>query len=214
MLAGEANTFLSCLELVLRQQRDFHIQAIVNTERILLNELKNQSLDVLVFDYLSISLCIVEILKRRRLPSEKILLLNVGTSANVIRRLLSQGLNNMLCYSAGVSEVIRAIETIAAKRRYMSASLKDILLDEPGVNGLEVAEPLAQLSTREWQTALAIAQGTSLEEIATRLSVSTKTIQTYRYRIYEKLNVHSDVQLTLLVQQGDQLVRLRGMQYP
>ncbi|WP_425462486.1 LuxR C-terminal-related transcriptional regulator [Microbulbifer harenosus] len=58
--------------------------------------------------------------------------------------------------------------------------------------------PFEDLSERELQTAVMIVNGNKVSEIAETLSVSPKTVNTYRYRIFEKLGLHSDVELTLL----------------
>jgi two-component system invasion response regulator UvrY len=61
------------------------------------------------------------------------------------------------------------------------------------------ATPFEQLSQRELQVMMMVAQGKKIREISDRLCLSPKTVSTYRYRLFDKLGVQSDVELTHLV---------------
>ena len=62
----------------------------------------------------------------------------------------------------------------------------------------KTGSPFEGLSERELQTAIMVANGAKVQSIADSLSISTKTVNSYRYRIFEKLGVTSDVELTIL----------------
>src|SRR6185437_9467421 len=92
--------------------------------------------------------------------------------------------------------MIRAIRTINSGQRYISSeiaqqlALKRYTKDEDS--------PLDILSERELQIMLMITSGQKVQEISNKLCLSPKTVNSYRYRVFEKLGIHSDVELTLL----------------
>jgi DNA-binding NarL/FixJ family response regulator len=97
---------------------------------------------------------------------------------------------------AGPEEMISAINTVMSGSLFMSSRVAQKMALK-NYSGAEKS-PFDQLSDRELQTALAIANGQRAQEIAEIFNVSPKTINSYRYRIFDKLKVSSDVELTLL----------------
>ena len=95
-----------------------------------------------------------------------------------------------------LEEMIRAIKKIHAGSRYFSHDVAEQLAET--VLGEQVNSPFDTLSEREKQVAMMVVNCQSTQEIADQLFVSTKTVNTYRYRIFEKLGVDSDVKLTHL----------------
>jgi two-component system, NarL family, invasion response regulator UvrY len=81
---------------------------------------------------------------------------------------------------------------------YMSNSIaQQLALRTFSGNGNQES-PFEKLSQRELQTAMLIANGQKVNDIANTFCVSPKTVNSYRYRIFEKLDINSDVELTLL----------------
>jgi DNA-binding NarL/FixJ family response regulator len=87
--------------------------------------------------------------------------------------------------SAG-DEVVGAIRTVLAGRRYLSAPLADAMLDRVSETP---EDPMLVLSSRERQVLKMLAEGRSVVDIAAKLSLSRKTVETYRERTMEKLGV-------------------------
>ncbi len=111
-------------------------------------------------------------------------------------RLLKAGASGYVTKGAGFDEIVKAINTVKFGSLYMSPSIAQQLAMRT-ITPTE-ASPFESLSERELQTCIMIANGTQVKEIADSFCVSTKTVNTYRYRIFEKLSVNSDVELTLL----------------
>jgi len=83
---------------------------------------------------------------------------------------------------------VEAIRTVNAGRRFLSKLVANDLLDRL-VSGVLI-DPLSRLSTRERQVLQLIAEGNSVADIAGKLSLSPKTVDTYRNRMMEKLDLH------------------------
>lgn len=109
--------------------------------------------------------------------------------------LLKAGVNGYITKGTPIGEMIVAIKKVMAGGKYFSHEIADVLaqsvLDKKD-------NPFDSLSERETQVAMMVANCQSASEIAERLFVSVKTVNTYRYRIFEKLGVDSDVKLTHL----------------
>ena len=92
--------------------------------------------------------------------------------------------------------MIIAIQKVAVGQKYIAPEIaQQIALAQ--LNAKE-DDPLKQLSERELQIMLMLTKGVKVPDIATQLNISTKTVNTHRYRMFEKLNVDSDVELTHL----------------
>ena len=98
--------------------------------------------------------------------------------------------------TADADEMIRAIRAVNAGQRYISPHIASRMAFKLVSDVAETA--FESLSERELQVALMITMGMSVQEVATKLCLSPKTVNSYRYRIFEKLNVRNDVELTLL----------------
>ncbi len=110
--------------------------------------------------------------------------------------LLKAGVNGYITKGTPLDEMIRAIKKVYQGGRYFSHDVADqlaeVLLSD------NASSPFDLLSDREKQVAMMVVNCQSPQEIADQLFVSVKTINTYRYRIYEKVGVDSDVKLTHL----------------
>lgn len=112
-------------------------------------------------------------------------------------RLLQAGAAGYLTKGAALDEMIKAIRQVFAGQRYLSADVAQQLALKPfqaqGDNS-----PFELLSEREMQIALMIAGCQKVQSISDKLCLSPKTVNTYRYRIFEKLAITSDVELAML----------------
>ncbi len=110
-------------------------------------------------------------------------------------QLLDAGARGFLAKGAPADELFDAINKVMQGDYYIS---KDIAqrLTLSGIMGKAYASPLAKLSPREMQVMVMIAQGKRNSEISDILFLSPKTISTFRSRLFEKLDVGNDVELT------------------
>ncbi|MAK45480.1 MULTISPECIES: response regulator [unclassified Spongiibacter] len=93
-------------------------------------------------------------------------------------------------------EVLTAVRQVASGKRYLSPSIAQAL----ALRGYDEqsASPFDSLSEREIQISIMIGNGLRVQDIADTLHIQAKTVNSYRYRIFEKLDVNGDVALTLL----------------
>lgn len=110
--------------------------------------------------------------------------------------LLKAGVHGYITKGTPIDEMVRAIKKIHAGGKYFSHEIAEQLAH--GYLDDNKADPLSCLSEREKQVLMMVVNCQGIQEIADQLFVSTKTVNTYRYRIFEKLGVDSDVKLTHL----------------
>lgn len=111
-------------------------------------------------------------------------------------RILQLGAVGYLTKESSAEEMASAIRTVANGKKYLSAEIAQKM----AINSLEEYQdsPFDRLSEREMQVMLMITSGMNVQEIAERLFLSSKTINGYRYRIFDKLEISNDVELTYL----------------
>ncbi len=130
-------------------------------------------------------------------PDLCIVALTVHVDEPYPSRLLEAGALGYLTKDCNEAEIVRAIRTVAVGRqRYLSAGIAQ----QMALSGLAggARNPFERLSQREVQVMLMVTEGNRPQEISDRLCLSPKTVSTYRYRLYEKLGVTNDVELTRL----------------
>lgn len=125
----------------------------------------------------------------------KILVVSSLASEPYPSMLVKAGVNGYITKGTPLDEMVRAIKKVVAGGRYFSHEVAEQLA---GSLLSESESPFEQLSERERQVAMMVVNCQSIQQIADTLFVSAKTVNTYRYRIFEKLGVDSDVKLTHL----------------
>ncbi|MCH8552748.1 MAG: UvrY/SirA/GacA family response regulator transcription factor [Natronospirillum sp.] len=112
-------------------------------------------------------------------------------------RLLKAGAAGYLTKGAEIDEMVSAIKAVARGERFLSTSIAQRLALQ-SYSGEDNSNPLDSLSAREMQITMMIVNCHRVQAISDKLCLSPKTVNTYRYRIFEKLGVSSDVELTHL----------------
>ena len=111
-------------------------------------------------------------------------------------RLMKAGAAGYLTKGAGLDEMVRAIKIVNAGQRYISPQIAQAMALKP-FNTAETA-PMELLSERELQIMMMIVNCHKVQDISDKLCLSPKTVNTYRYRIFDKLGITSDVEMTVL----------------
>lgn len=131
----------------------------------------------------------------RGMSDIKVVVLTAYLEEIFAQRLLDAGASGFISKGSEMVEMIRALRSIHAGQRYISPEIAQRLV----LSKLDAQQnPFGHLSSRELQVALMIVNCHKVSDISDRLFLSPKTINTYRYRIFEKLGVQSDVELTHL----------------
>ena len=127
----------------------------------------------------------------RDCPSTQVIILSMYSTVEHVNRALSAGaLGYVLKESAGI-EVVNAVRTVCSGHHYLSQKLSDRLIDDYLIQqeASDKPAPLERLTPREREVLQLVVEGNSSAEIAASLSLSVKTVETYRSRIFHKLDI-------------------------
>ena len=131
---------------------------------------------------------------KARAPDLPVLILSGFPEEHYATTLLRQGASGYLNKDCDPEEIVKAIRTVYRGRKYITAGVAELLADGLGGGGDKPAHE--QLSEREFQVFLKLAKGETAGDIAKALSLSVKTVSTYRTRLMEKMSLASNSDLT------------------
>lgn len=129
-------------------------------------------------------------------PEVKVLAVTIYEDEPYPSKLLNVGAAGYLTKKADVDEMLLAIRKVVSGQRYISAEIAQQLALRPYSESEN--SPFESLSSREMQITLMVIMGHKVQEISEKLSLSPKTVNSYRYRVFEKLGLKNDVGLTKL----------------
>ncbi|MFZ6643099.1 response regulator [Undibacterium sp. TC4M20W] len=175
---------------------DFEVVAEATTGREALEIARKEACDVMLLDISMPDQSGIDTLRtiKQGQPDLPILILSGYPAQQYAVNLLKMGANGYLNKECDAHELIKAVRTVSTGRRYVSADVGEILaqgFDHDAETALHT-----DLSDREFQVFLRLAKGESVSDIALTLSLSVKTISTYRTRVMEKMNLQSNCDLT------------------
>jgi len=139
-------------------------------------------------------LAVTEVL-RKEAPNVKILVLSVHNNKEYVFRIIQAGAHGYISKEAPPEELLRAIESVHTGEPFFSPEIARAALNQIVTSGGK-KEPFAQLTSREREVLILIAEGQSNKEIASRLGIGVRTIETHRERIMRRLDIHSVAGLT------------------
>ncbi|MCW8889326.1 MAG: response regulator [Sedimenticola sp.] len=134
---------------------------------------------------------------RRQNPETQVIVVTVLSDAPFPEQLHEAGALGYLTKGCPADELFQAIKVVAAGRPFISSEVSQ-KLTLARMTGANPDSPFSRLSQREMQVLLMITQGQRTQFISDSLCLSPKTVSTYRHRLFEKLDVETDVELTLL----------------
>lgn len=128
----------------------------------------------------------------RNCPATQVIILSMHANVEHIVTALQAGARGYLLKESAGSEVITAVRSVHAGQRYLSQKISDTVIDDylHQHYGTPETKPLATLSSREREVLQLVVEGKSSAEIAKSLSLSPKTVETYRSRLMQKLNIN------------------------
>ena len=179
-------------------ERDRTITAIAEsaTAAETLEQLRTAPFDLLILDINMPDRSGIDILRQVRAshPDTRVLVLSGFSEKQYAVNVLRAGAAGYLAKDQAPEEIMRAVHTVLAGERYVSSARHDAGSSEPAAGA---DPPLhAALSQREFQILCKLARGRSVSQIAQDLSISVKTVSTYRARILEKMHMDSNAALT------------------
>jgi DNA-binding NarL/FixJ family response regulator len=184
------------LKQILAEASDIEVAAEAGDGHELLRLIRKGGVDVVLLDITMPGLMGLDALKQMRVenPELPILVLSMHPEDQYGIRVLKAGASGYLMKSAAPDQLVGAIRKVHRGGKYVSPSLAEKMAFglQTGASGL----PHEALSDREYQVLCMIASGKTVKEIAAELSLSEKTISTYRTRILEKMDMKSSAELT------------------
>jgi two-component system, NarL family, invasion response regulator UvrY len=177
-------------------QIDFVVVAEAANGRDAMEIARNIELDVLLMDISMPDQSGIDALIaiKARWPELPVLILSGFPEEHYATTLLRQGASGYLNKDCDPEEIVKAIRTVSRGRKYITASIAERLAD--GLTGNNDKLPHEHLSERELQVFLRLARGETIGNMAVSMSLSVKTVSTYRTRVMEKMNLESNSDLT------------------
>jgi DNA-binding NarL/FixJ family response regulator len=128
----------------------------------------------------------------------RVIIVSVLQDGPMPKRLLEVGASGYVGKGGDAAELLRAVRDVARGKRFLASGIAQNLALS-GIRGDD--SPFDALSPRELEVAMMLTQGLRQEDIARRLSLSAKTINTHKTRLFEKLGIQDSIALARLVAQ-------------
>jgi two-component system, NarL family, invasion response regulator UvrY len=171
-----------------------HVGEAANAEEGL-SEVRSTEWDVMVLDITLPRMSGLDLLKdlKRERPMLPVLILSMHPADQFARRAINAGASGYLTKDSAPTELVKAVSEVMAGRRYLnSAAIEELMAHHQPEHG---RRPHEALSDREYQVLRMIASGLTVSQVAARLTLSVKTVSTYRARVLEKMSMKTTAEL-------------------
>ncbi|MFQ5922340.1 MAG: response regulator [Anaerolineales bacterium] len=198
MLADDHLIVREGLRALLEAEPGFSIVGEANEGIGVPDQVDRLNPEILIVDLMLPGLNGLEITRQvsRHSPDTKVIILSMHSNESYVLEALRNGAAGYVLKEFGASQLAEAIREVLAGRRYLSPPLSDRAIQtfvEKGKHDLQ--DPYATLTHREREVLQLAAEGMSNKEIADRLSISSRTVETHRANLMRKLNLRSQVDL-------------------
>jgi DNA-binding NarL/FixJ family response regulator len=196
LLADDHAVVRDGLRALLESGQDLQVVGVAGNGREAVTEAQRLHPDVVIMDIAMPELDGVEATRRimEKCPETRVLILSMYLSAEHIHRALQAGAQGYVLKESAGDEVVEAIRALRAGKRYLSHRITETMIDDYLRDGTNVS-PVDSLSLRERDVLQLVVEGNTNVAIAQKLSLSPKTVETYRARIMRKLKVRDTVEL-------------------
>ena len=196
LLADDHAVVRDGLRALIDDGHDLKVVGVAGNGREAVLEAQRLRPDIVIMDIAMPELDGVEATRRIRekCPDTRVLMLSMYLSAEHIYRALQAGAQGYVLKESAGDEVVEAIRALRAGKRYLSHRITETVIDDYLREGTSLS-PLDSLSLRERDVLQLVVEGKTNVAIAQALSLSPKTVETYRARIMKKLKVHDTVEL-------------------
>jgi two-component system invasion response regulator UvrY len=187
------------IKMILGGQTGIEVVGEAESGEIALPQVRLLKPDVVLCDLHLPGLSGLEITERivKGKHGTRVIIVSVLEDGPMPQRLMEAGASGYVGKAGDAQELIRAIHDVALGRRYLANSIAQNL----ALSKIGPGSPFDSLSPREMEVALLLIQGYRQEEIARRLSLSAKTVNTHKARMFDKLKVQDNIALARLAAQ-------------
>ncbi len=210
LLADDHAILRSGVRLHLAGEPDIDVVAEAEDGALAVKRTAETQPDVAILDITMPGTSGIEVIDRVRQvsPKTRVLILTMHDDPAYLRAALAAGAAGYMVKTGADTELLAAIRAVHRGKSYVSVSLSDSSLDKVLAERHQGGEGnVGILSERERQVLTMVAYGHTYKEIADELSVSVKTVETYRTRLGEKLGLRSRVDLVRYALENELLVR-------
>jgi DNA-binding NarL/FixJ family response regulator len=200
MIADDHQIVRQGLRALLEREPDLRIAAEVSNGREALGVMESgEPVNVAIMDVAMPGLNGIEATRKllNLNPSIKVIGLSMHTDRRFVSEMLKAGAVGFVSKDSAFEELVQAIRTVQSGQVYLSPSAAGVVVDDYVRHaGHPETSAFSSLTTREREVLQLMAEGRSTKQIALDLSVSTKTVETHRRQIMEKLDLYSVAELT------------------
>lgn len=159
--------------------------------------LENNAIDIVITDLYMPKMTGIELTHKvkKAYPNIKVIALSVSYDVSIVHDLMDAGISGFILKTIGRDELIEAITTISSGKLYFSREVSNEILRSLSNKNNEETEENYRLTDREIEILKLISQELSNSEIAERLFISERTVETHRKNIYRKTNTKTIVGL-------------------
>ena len=187
------------LRALLEKQQDIEVVAEAEDGRDAVRLAAEMAPDVVIMDITMPDLNGVEAAKQilNKSPDIKIVALSIHSDALFVTEMLKSGAVGYLLKDCAFEELVRAIRAVLDNKTYLSPSISGVVVDDY-IHRLTKSDFTGQeaISNREREVLQLMAEGNSTKQIAQKLHISVKTVETHRRQIMSKLDIHNIAELT------------------
>jgi DNA-binding NarL/FixJ family response regulator len=201
-LADDHTVVRNGLQLLLESQHDIQVVGEAGNGREAVWRVGELEPDIVIMDIAMPELNGIEATRmiRESCPSTRVIILSMLSTQEHIFRALQAGADGYLIKDAAGVELVAAVRAVHGGRRFLSEAISDKVVDDyvRRGSGQSQEDPLERLSPREREVMQLIVEGHTTAEIAEIVSLSPKTVETYRSRVMAKLEVKNLPELVKL----------------
>lgn len=199
LLADDHRLFREGLRSLLKEEADMEVVAEASDGRTAVEQAGELKPDVVAMDISMPDLNGIEATRQiaSRVPGTRVLCLSVHSDSRFVEGMLKAGASGYLLKDCANEELIQAIRAVAAGKTYLSPAIAETVVQSYAHGPTAKTAPnLDQLTPRECEVLQLVAEGLAGKQMAARLNISVKTIDSHRHQIMERLNLHSVAELT------------------
>ena len=199
ILADDHELLREGLRMLIEEQPDMTVIAEADDGRVTVQLVEKLMPDIVVMDIAMPRMNGMEATRHivSKVPGVKVLALSMHADRRFIVEMLNAGASGYLLKECAFKELITAIHALADQRTYLSPKISDMVVKDYACRIPQSdLSSLTILTTREREVLQLLAEGKSTREIASILTISMKTVETYRQQIMGKLDIRSVAELT------------------
>lgn len=192
VLVDDHKLVRDAIRTLLETRDDFAVSAEADDGASALTLVQDLKPDVVVTEVALPRLSGIDLIRRLKRAGcmSQFLILSSHAGSSILQQALAAGAAGFVCKSDTAKELVQAIDAVAAGQRYVSPSIAHHLVDLVAAGPTPPGTDARHLTSREREVLQLVAEGLSSKEIAASLGVSTRTVESHRANVMEKLGIH------------------------